>query len=176
MKIEGTIIGKLPLTETSLIVKWCSAGRGIMKTVAKGARRPKSPFAGKIDLFFRCELEVHEAKTSDLHILKDLCVLDSRVGLRRDYRQTLAGALFVKWIEKAAEPETPVPELNDLLNRALDFLDEKEVDLRAVEHFEKQLAGILGILPEKNEALGALEAQVGARPVQRSELLALLKS
>jgi hypothetical protein len=36
------------LTETSLIVHWFTEGHGLIKTVAKGARSPKSAFAGKL--------------------------------------------------------------------------------------------------------------------------------
>ena len=55
MKTRGTLIRRSPLTETSLIVHWCTHDHGIVKTVAKGARRPKSLFAGKLDLFYLCE-------------------------------------------------------------------------------------------------------------------------
>jgi DNA repair protein RecO (recombination protein O) len=50
-KAHGIVIRLTKLTETSLIVHWCTREAGLLKTVAKGARRPKSPFAGKLDLF-----------------------------------------------------------------------------------------------------------------------------
>ena len=89
MKAHGTLIRRSLLTETSLIVHWCTHENGIVKTVAKGARRPKSPFAGKLDLFFLCEVEIHPARNGDLHILKDLKIERARLGLRRSYLQTL---------------------------------------------------------------------------------------
>ena len=48
----GIILRTRPLTETSLIVHWLTPNFGRIATVAKGARRPKSPFAGKLDLFY----------------------------------------------------------------------------------------------------------------------------
>ena len=96
MKALGTLIRRSPLTETSLIVHWCTHENGIVKTVAKGARRPKSLFSGKLDLFYRCEVEIHPAKKGDLHILKDLTLQSPRLGLRRNYQQTLAASYFVK--------------------------------------------------------------------------------
>ena len=49
---HGIILRTRPLTETSLIVHWLTADHGRLSTVAKGAKRPKSPFRGKLDLFF----------------------------------------------------------------------------------------------------------------------------
>lgn len=172
MKARGTIIGRLPLTETSLIVKWCTEEAGLIKTVAKGARRKASPFSGKIDLFFHCEVEIHPARKGDLHILKDLEVMESRLGLRRDYRQTLAASYFVRWIELAAEPETPVPEMSDLLERGLNFLDDKEISLKAVLHFEKELSRILGLDAGQGESpVDVLGNLYGRIPEQREGLL-----
>ena len=51
-KCQGTIIRRIPLTESSMIVTWCTKDHGLLKTVAKGARRPKSQFSGKLDLFY----------------------------------------------------------------------------------------------------------------------------
>jgi len=52
----GLILRTRPLTDTSLIVHWLTPEFGRLATVAKGARRPKSPFAGKLDLFYLADL------------------------------------------------------------------------------------------------------------------------
>jgi DNA repair protein RecO (recombination protein O) len=172
LKTTGTVIGRIPLTETSLIVEWCSHDYGIIKTVAKGARRHKSPFAGKLDLFFRCELEIHPARSGDLHILKEIAIINSRFGVRRSYLQTLAASYFVKLIEKAVEPGTPIPEFEDLLNRALDFLDKNEATLNAVLHFEKQMIAILGMDVDANDLVFALGSQLsGGLAKHRDEVI-----
>jgi DNA repair protein RecO (recombination protein O) len=171
MKARGTLIRRFPLTETSLIVHWCTHECGIVKTVAKGARRPKSPFAGRLDLFFGCELEIHPAKDGDLHLLKDLTVERPRLGLRRNYLQTLAASYFVKWIDLVAEDGTPLPDLADLLDRGLDYLDSREADLRAVRHFEKQLAEFLGVAEPGTEPHLCLARHFGGLPPQRGELM-----
>jgi DNA repair protein RecO (recombination protein O) len=170
MKARGTLIRRFPLTETSLIVHWCTHEWGIVKTVAKGARRPKSPFAGRLDLFFGCELEIHPAKEGDLHLLKDLTVLSPRLGLRRNYLQTLAASYFVKWIDLVAEDGTPLPDLADLLDRGLDYLDTRDADLRAVRHFERQLAEFLGVAETGTEPHRCLARHFGGLPPQREEL------
>lgn len=170
MKAHGTLIRRSPLTETSLIVHWCTHESGIVKTVAKGARRPRSPFAGKLDLFYRCEVEIHPARKGDLHILRDLTLESPRLGLRRTYQQTLAASYFVKLVDRVTEPETPLPEIADLLDRGLDFLDGKDVTWKAILHFETQLAGFLGVIEPGHEPVHSLDHVFGKIPKQREEL------
>src|SRR6266540_772686 len=43
---EAILLRKRKFSDTSLIVSWCTESLGCIQTVAKGARRPKSPFAG----------------------------------------------------------------------------------------------------------------------------------
>ena len=51
-RAQGLVLRVHPLTETSLIIRWLTREHGRIATVAKGARRPKSPFRGKIVLFY----------------------------------------------------------------------------------------------------------------------------
>lgn len=171
MKAHGTLIQRFPYTETSLIVHWCTHESGIVKTVVKGACRPKSPFAGRLDLFYSCELEIVSSRSGDLHVLRDLRVLNARLGLRKTYLQTLAASYFVKWIRMVAEEGTPLPELADLLDRGLDYLGEKDADLRAILHFEKQLASLTGVTEAGVEPFRCLSRHFGGLPSQRASLL-----
>jgi len=171
MKTRGTLIRRSQLTETSLIVHWCTHENGIVKAVAKGARRPKSPFAGKLDLFYLCELEIHPARSGDLHILKDLTIERPRLGLRRNYLQTLAASYFVKLIDLVAEDGTPLPELANLLDRGLNYLEDHDADQRAIVHFERQLSESLGVLEPGREPVRSIREHFGNVPPQREELM-----
>ncbi len=85
--------------------------------------------------------------------------------------QTLAASYFVKWIDLVAESGTPLPELADLLDRALDYLDGSEADLRAVRHFERRLADLLGVAEPGIEPHRCLARHLGGTPPQREELI-----
>ncbi|MEM0968779.1 MAG: recombination protein O N-terminal domain-containing protein [Verrucomicrobiota bacterium] len=166
----ATLIRTNRLTETSLIVHWCSEQRGLIKTAAKGALRPKSPFAGKLDLFFEAELIYVPSRTGDLHTLREVSVVQPRASIRNSYESTLAAAYFVRWVEIVSERETPIPELADLLRRALDFLSEKPLSRKAVNHFEMELARFCGLgegLEAPVKALAEMHDQV---PAQLAEL------
>jgi DNA repair protein RecO (recombination protein O) len=80
----GIILRTRPLTETSLIVNWLTAEHGRISTVAKGARRPKSTFAGKLDLFYEAEFSFTRSKRSELHALRELSLKETHAPLRQE--------------------------------------------------------------------------------------------
>ena len=154
---------------------WCSPELGLIKTVAKGALRPKSPFAGKLDLFFDAEIEfVRTRGKSDLHILKELEVIEPRFGLRGSYLQTLAASYYVQLLELVAEKDTPIPEIHNLLERALDHVANERPRMRSVTYFEKELVEHLGIGQPLLPPHGAIRGLYHQLPPARDELIELL--
>ena len=71
-RAHGIILRTRPLTDSSLIVQWLTAEYGRVSTVAKGARRPKSPYLGKLDLFYEAEFTVQRSRRSTLHNLREV--------------------------------------------------------------------------------------------------------
>ena len=85
MKIEratGLVLRIRPLTDTSLIVQWLTRDTGRLATVARGARRPKSPFRGQMDLFYLADLSYAHSSRSELHQLREVRLLESHAALR----------------------------------------------------------------------------------------------
>jgi DNA repair protein RecO (recombination protein O) len=144
-KSLGIIIRLTKLTETSLIVHWCTQDQGLIKTVAKGARRAKSPFAGHLDLFFEAELDWTRSQKSELHALREVAVIDYRENLRKKYVDTVAASYFGELLGHMVEQDHPVPELFDLLQRGLAYLGNHGADKRAVFHYEHDMARFLGV-------------------------------
>ena len=172
MEKSGAILTRLTrLTETSLIVHWFTEDAGLIKTAAKGARRPKSPFAGKLDLFFSSDIQWSTARRGDLHSLRDSCPTNCRPKIRTNYHSTLLAAYFCKLLETAVEPEHPDPDLHDLLRRALDHVDGAGPSKRALRHFEHELARLLGLGDVPKQAAMALRETLGGLPPQREQLL-----
>jgi len=167
---EAILIRTTRLTDTSLIVHWFTESEGLVKTVAKGALRPKSPFAGKLDLFFSGEIGVARARRGELHILREVSISSWREGLRRKYDSALMAGYFCQLVEAAVEPGHADAEMHDLLRRGLDHLDAEEPSLRAMSHFEKQLAGVLGISGGKGALHELLRDQIGQLPGARKQL------
>ena len=170
-KSEGIIIRLTKLTETSLIVHWCTRDQGLIKTVAKGGRRSKGPLAGKLDLFFEAELNWVRSRKSELHTLSEVAVLDYRENLRKRYKDTLVASYFVDLLAHVAEPDHPVPDLYDLLARGLGYLVEQGADQRGVLHFEHELARLSGVAHDRSSAFIALEQAFGSLPKSRSSCM-----
>jgi DNA repair protein RecO (recombination protein O) len=168
---QAIVIRLTRLTETSLIVHWFTEDHGLVKTVAKGARRPKSPFAGQIDLFFGGEITIARSRKSELHALREVSIRHWREGLRRNYTSTLLAAYCCQLLELAVEPEHPEPEMHDLLRRALDHLDAAPASLRALRHFESELARLLGVSHSQLDAEISLRDALGTLPATRADLI-----
>lgn len=168
---QATIIRLTRLTDSSLIVHWFTEDHGLIKTVAKGARRPKSPFAGQIDLFFGGEITYQRAKRGELHALREVSIRHWREGLRRNYPSTLFAAYCCQLLECAVEPEHPEPGLYDLLVRALEHVERNEPSARALGHYEREMARLLGISHDQRPAHLSLRDALGSLPSSRSELL-----
>lgn len=168
---EAIVIRLTRLTETSLIVHWFTEAHGLLKTVAKGAKRPNGKFSGQIDLFFGGEITFARAKRGELHSLREIAIRQWREGLRRDYSTTLLAAYCCQLLESAVEPEHAEPALHDLLRRALDHLDANPPSLRALIHYETELARLLGVSHHSNAAEQSLRDALGMLPASRRELV-----
>lgn len=167
---QATIIRLTRLTETSLIVHFFTEASGLVKTVAKGARRPGSPFSGRLDLFFTGEITFQRARRGELHALREVSIHHWREGLRKNYTSVLFAAYCGQLLESTVELEHPDPALHDLLGRALDHIESAPPSLRALLHFENELARLLGISHHQKSAELSLRDVIGALPASRKEL------
>src|SRR5438128_11951585 len=146
--MESTVailLRKRKFSDTSLIVSWCTESLGCIQTVAKGARRAKSPFAGRLDLFFEAEIQIARSRKSDLHTLTEVVLKNPFGGIRKNYLSTQTAAYFVELIEICTERDNREPELFALLHRAVSYLDANMPNLPAATHFETELARIAGV-------------------------------
>ncbi|MGC1323321.1 MAG: DNA repair protein RecO [Candidatus Udaeobacter sp.] len=139
------LLRRRKFSDTTLIVSWCTELIGCIQTIAKGARRPKSPFAGKLDLFFEAEISIVRSRKSDLHTLAEVVLKNPFAGIRSSYLRTQTAAYFVELIEICTEREHREPELFGLLRRAFGYLDANDPTARAVAHFETELARLAGV-------------------------------
>ena len=123
----GLILRTRPLTETSLIVHWLTPDFGRIATVAKGARRIKSPFLGKLDLFYLADF--------------------SRQDIQRLNRAAYAASL----VEQTTETGTPLPGIFELMNGFLGCLCRQQSAPQIVLAFELKLLHELGLKPDLEE-------------------------
>jgi DNA repair protein RecO (recombination protein O) len=167
------LLRKTRFSETSLIVTWFTRDYGRLKTVVKGALRPKNRFAGVLDLFFDCDITIARSAKSELHTLREADLRGARAGLRTDHRRVALASYFVELIELTTEPDHPGPELHDLLRRAFDFLDQNAAEARALLHFESELARMLGIAHPELSPIVAIGRAHHRIPSSRAACMAM---
>jgi DNA repair protein RecO (recombination protein O) len=171
---EAILLRKRKFSDTSLIVLWCTESLGCIQTIAKGARRPKSAFAGKLDLFFDAEISIVRSRRSDLHTLTEVVLKNPFPGIRSNYLRTQTAAYFVELIEICTECDHREPELFMLLRRAFGYLDVNDPTQGAISHFETELARIAGVHDTKKlkaDPAFALGNLFGRLPLSRTPLL-----
>src|SRR3954465_12894118 len=168
------LLRKRKLSDTSLIVSWCTESLGCIQTAAKGARRGKSPFAGKLDLFFEAEIQIARSRKSNLHSLTEVALKNPFAGIRENLRRTQAASYFVELIELCTESDHHEPELFSLLRRAFTYLNANDPDLKASARFETELARIAGlhdVNPLQDHPPLALANLFGRLPSSRADVL-----
>ena len=175
---NAIVLRKRKFSDTSLIVSWCTESLGCVQTMARGALRPRGPFAGKLDLFFEAEIQIKRSRRSNLHTLTEVALRNPFAGIRRGHLRTQTAAYFSELIERCTERDHCEPELFALLRRAFGFLDANEPTARAVSHFEAELARITGVFnidKGKSTPAVALTNLFGKLPAERTRLLKQLR-
>ncbi len=160
----GLVLRTRLLTETSLIVHWLTPAQGRLATVAKGARRPASPFRGTLDLFYLAEFSFSRSRRSDLHTLREVSLRQTHRALRQDLGHFRQAAYCAQLIEQTTETETPLPEVFELLRSLLEALPRQPPQPRTVLAFELKLLRELGLAPD----LAQTRLSAGARDIVKA--------
>ena len=167
--VTGLILRTRPLTETSLIVYWLTPTLGRITTVAKGARRPQSPFRGQLDLFYLGQLSFARSTRSELHTLREVRLQDTHATLRQDWLYLQQASYCAQLIEQTTEMEGPVPGVFDLTLAFLEYLVRHPPQPRTVFAFELRLLEQLGLRPDLEQSRLGLETRQLVKDLLRLE-------
>ncbi len=145
---RGLILRTRPLTETSLIVHWLTPEFGRIATVAKGARRARSPFRGKLDLLYLADFSFSRSRRSELHTLREAVLRETHSALREELAYLQQASYCAALIEQTTETETPLPAIFKLMRGLLDHLPNQSPQPQTIFAFELKLLNELGLKPE----------------------------
>ncbi len=169
--VRGFIVGRMPFGNTSLILRCLTQQAGRLTFMAKGATRPKGPFAGTLDLFYLAEFQYQPARTGEMHTLREVKLVEAHLGLRRSYANLIAAQYFAALIETVTESGTPVEAEFTLFAKALTYLCENDVTWRAVERFEQRILALAGIARMDQDLPQAFQTLHHKVPSLREDLL-----
>jgi len=168
-RAHGIILRTRPLTETSLIVNWLTPDAGRISTVAKGARRTKSPFRGKLDLFYEGDFSFQRSRRSELHTLREVVLRETNAALRTELGYLQQASYCATLIEQTTETQTPLPEIHQLFLGFIHALPKQPPKPRTVFAFEFKLLEILGLSPDIAETKLPPETQTLVRKLVETD-------
>ncbi len=146
-RTTGLVLRVRPLTDSSLIVSWLTKDFGRVATVARGARRTKSPFRGQLDLFYLSDISFARSRRSELHTLREAHLVNSHPGLRRDLIYVQQASYCAALIEQTAEPDAAMPSVFDSFSGMLKILPEHPAKPQTIFAFELKWLHELGLKP-----------------------------
>ena len=110
--------------EADRILHLYTPARGRVGAIAKGVRRARSRFGGRLEPFFRLHVELHEGR-GELLTVTGAQTIDGYGRLRGDARALDAAARACDAVGRLFETSEPHPGVFNLLCRQLALLDEQ---------------------------------------------------
>lgn len=124
VKTEAIVLRSMRYGEADRILHLYTPGRGRVSAIAKGVRRARSRFGGRLEPFFRLKIELHEGR-SELLTVTGAQTVDGHRHLRGDARALDAAARACDAVGRLFETSEPHPGVFNLLCRKLSLLDEQ---------------------------------------------------
>lgn len=151
VKTEAVVLRSIRYGEADRILHLYSGTRGRFGAIAKGARKPKSRFGGRLEPFFRLDLVLHEGR-SELLTVTSVTTVDGYPRLRSSGPALSAGARACDAVLRLLDSTDPNPPAYNLLCRYLSLLDDpaqpRAAGLEVALSFRLKLALVAGFAPE----------------------------
>ena len=149
VRCEGIVLKTHALGDTSLIVVAYTREHGLLKLVAKAARRTPSRFGYALEPLSRSRFLLYHKPERDLHLLSQAEVLEPTGSRLADLARLAHGQAALELIDRLVWGEEPHADLFELLSATLMGVAAAPVGtLPAITlAFELQAASLLGYRP-----------------------------
>jgi DNA repair protein RecO (recombination protein O) len=124
VKTEAVVLRSMRYGEADRILHLYTPARGRVSAIAKGVRRVRSRFGGRLEPFFRLRIELHEGR-SELLTVTGAQTVDGYGRLRGDAGALDAATRACDAVGRLFETSEPHPGVYNLLCRKLALLDEQ---------------------------------------------------
>ena len=147
-KTEAVVLRSIRFGEADRILHLYSSTRGRIGAIAKGARRPRSRFGGRLEPFFRLDLVLHEGR-GELATVTAAATVEGHPRLRQSAAALDAGGRACDAVLRLLDSVEPNPGAYNLLCRYLALLDEgSATGLPTALAFRLKLTLAAGFAPE----------------------------
>jgi DNA repair protein RecO (recombination protein O) len=122
VKTQAVVLRSIRYGEADRILHLYTPRRGRVGAIAKGVRRTRSRFGGRLEPFFRLDLVLHEGR-GELLTVTAAETVDGYARLRADGAGLDAAARACDAVSRLFETDEPHPEVYNLLCNELALLD-----------------------------------------------------
>ena len=156
-KSLAIVLRVIEFSETSLITTLFTDSFGKISGLAKGARRPKSPFEAALDVLAVCRIVFIHKSTDALDLLTEAKLERRFRSATRDLSRLYAGYYVAELLNDLTDANDPHPVLFQAANQTLFDLDNGEAVASTVLRFELSMLRELGFLPSLEHCVGCGE-------------------
>lgn len=142
---QGIVLRSYPFGEADRVVVLLSANRGKIRTVAKGVRKTKSRFGGRLEPFTHVDLVLYEGRNLDT--ITQVNVIEAFPHLRTDLDAVVAAGTMVEAADAVAQEDEASIRLFLLLQRGLKALETGQRGHDLITSFLLKLADVVGVAP-----------------------------
>lgn len=152
-------------SETSQTVSLFARNTGLVRALAKGSRRAKSPYSGGLEMLTRGEAGLILRPNTELALLTDWDLRETYPALRRTLAAFNAGMYAADLVQRFVRDHDPHPALFDTLVGSLDELgrDGRVAVLQATVRFQWAVlreAGFRPLLGDGRDGASRIEGDV----------------
>lgn len=148
------VLRTIEFSETSLIVTLLTRDFGKVAAMAKGARRPKGPFEGSLDLLGVCRVVVLRKSSDVLDLLTEAKLLRRFRGAEKSLERLYGGYHVAEMLRLLTDDHDPHPELYDLAIQTLEQIDGSGDVASSLAYFDLQSLRLLGHAPGTDQCTG----------------------
>jgi DNA repair protein RecO (recombination protein O) len=122
VKLDAVVLRSLRFGEADRILHLYTPQRGRVSAIAKGVRRARSRFGGRLEPFFRLRLVLHEGR-SELLTVTSAETVAAHPRLREDARSLDSAGRACDAVARLFDTTEPHPDVFNLLGNELALLD-----------------------------------------------------
>jgi DNA repair protein RecO (recombination protein O) len=146
---ETFVLRTYPFREADLIVSFFTRDQGIMRGVARRARKPKSPFGSGLERLSQVRMTYYfQRENAELVSLSGCELIQSQFMLSADYTRSVALDFLTEVCEHLLPPHEPSEKFFRLLAAVLTFLRSGGEIWPAILYFSLWATRLTGVLPE----------------------------
>ena len=142
---QGIVLRSYPFGDADRVVVLLSPNHGKLRTVAKGVRKTKSRFGGRLEPFSHVDLVLYEGRTLDT--ITQVSIIEPYHHLRSDLERVVTAGTMVEVSDVVAQENEPAVRLFLLLQRGLKALDAGDHHPDLATAFLLKTADIVGVAP-----------------------------